>query len=588
MKRLGAYINFNVFRGMFVMLAMLSLVLQPAQSAFATATIQNLALAVSTKAELNRREAIMTQNSKSINRVDPNASGSAVLSLVDAVNDAAAYNMQRLSNASTSAEVKSIATDVDDDYAEFRAVDLAAKLYIDLKTQDKSIKELRNLAKQIQETVKAAKANGATHVNAGVAGFVLLDLILSNVDKLDKSLKAGALTSVALSSAISLMTPLGGTLDAVSNGASAAALTQLYEQLSAVHDTLNNSALGLSQLSNVVTGNRTGVSYCGFLSNCSGNENDGAVQVCGTLASCTNNKNLGEKQYCGIIANCDNNTNSGGVQSCGAVANCQNNTNSGDVQTCGIISNCTNNSNSGGVQTCGVVANCQNNNNTGDVQTCGIIANCVNNTNTGVVQNCGVGSYCANNTNNGLFVNCGALAVCAGNTNEGISQDCGIASRCVDNTNRGLFQDCGILSNCQNYSNNGIIQKCGVLSNCVNNENNGVATICGIISDCANVKNNGGVIQCGTGSTCRGATNNGLLMVCGILSNCTNSRTQGFVSVCGDDFTCETSTPSPFVLICGTASNCSNNVINECQVNSDLRSHTSDGVNKLPLVFQEA
>lgn len=546
MNQLLSHMQHKYFKPAVIIVAVLALSLQSVMTALAVTPVQNSALAIATKAELSRREAAMNDDKKLVENAGDNTGGDAMMAIVNGVLDTIRIRKDALAGATTTAQVTDVANKVDSDYAEFRSSDLAVKLYADLRAQDNSIKSLRELTKQIKDTVDAAKANGATHVNAGVAGFVKLDLINQNIDKLQKTMTASAIVTVALSSAISLLTDNGDVL----TQSTAASISQLYEQLSATQNSLSDVAIGLSQLTNIVTGNRVGISYCGFWSNCRGLENNGVIMICGSLTNCVNNSNNGNAQICGDLSNCVNNTNNSGNQVCGSVTNCNGNTNNGGSQSCGSLSNCVGNINNG------------------ITQACGSLTNCANNVNNGVFVNCGSLSVCAGDVNNGIAQTCGNLSYCANRTNNGLNQTCGSISLCINNVNNGVNQECGTFSVCASNANNGLNQTCGDASLCINSVNNGVAIACGTFTNCAGTQNNGGVIKCGNGSTCAGATNNGLLIICGVLSNCSGTKTSGLISMCGTTPTCDSSTNHSFITICGNGSDCSNTA-RICKVNSD-------------------
>lgn len=510
-------------RSLLIMFAIFALIIQMASNALAQSPLANNPLTLDVKAELDRRSDNMNNDKQKIQNLNSANVGSSLVTSIDKVLDTINTRKQSLSNVATKDELVKVAGDVDSDYPEYRAVDIAAKLFVDLKLQDKSIKQLRDVATQIKNTLNAAVSNGATHVNAGVAGFILLRLVDESTDKLKKNLTSTAIINAALSSTMELFTDE----DDITDSTTAATFTQLYDQLSATKSTLQDVALGLSQLSNVMTGNRTGISYCGWWSNCRGLENNGAILICGVASDCSDSEN------------------------------------NGNYMRCGFGSDCSDSENNGGTQVCGILSNCEDSKNTGNSQTCGILSNCANSTNNGLFVNCGIASICAGSKSNGLVQNCGILSYCANRENNGLNQNCGSLSNCQNNINKGIEQQCGILSNCSHSQNTGIVQSCGAVSNCSSSVNDGVAITCGILSDCSRSENNAGVITCGSASNCSGSTNNSLLIVCGILSNCSNSNTTSFVSICGTGSDCSGGSTNSFVQICGILSNCSR-TIKEC------------------------
>lgn len=517
MKKLLTHINHKFIQTAFLLFAVAVLAGQSVGTAFAV-TALDTGRKVAIQNELDRRATVIA-NDKQLVTDAGSGSTDAFVVMLDSVKHDIDAQKQALGNATTNDQLNDVAASVDTDYDEFHAVDMASRLFADLKSQDKYVQQLKDLAAQVQAVIDAAKANGATHINAGVGGFIAINIVNDNIKKLKKSLTANAIITVALSSTVALLT----NDNQIVENSSSSSVSILFDQLTSVQDSLSNVALGLSQLSNLVTGNRTGVSYCGYASNCNGMENNGVISVCG------------------IASSCKDSTNNGIIQSCGIASNCTNSTNSGANQSCGILSNCTNSTNNGVSQTCGIASNCQNT------------------TNNGVIQSCGAFSNCATSTNNGVFVNCG------------------IASNCSGSTNNGVIQVCGVVSNCQNATNNGVSLTCGVGSICKDSTNNGVAVVCGLVSNCSGAVNNGGVINCGIGSNCTGTTNNGQLLICGVASNCKGSTNNGFVSICGLASDCSNSTTSSFLTICGTASNCSNNNNKQC-LNSDGLPVTSASV----------
>jgi hypothetical protein len=527
MKQLLAHINHKCIRTAFLLFTVAILSTQSVSTALAV-SVQNSSLANAIRAELDRRTTVIAADKTLAQTTGTSGVSTALVSFLNTVQHSLDTRRQSVNSATTDDQLNSVSTDVDNDYAAYHAADQATKLYSDLKAQDNSLQNLRNLAQEIRDIVNAAKANGATHVNAGVAGFVNLDLINQSIDKLQKSMSSAAIITVALNSMMSLLSSDGGFADS----ATSATFTQMYTQLSSTEDALSNVSLGLSQLSNITTGNRTGISYCGWWNNCRGMENNGAIQTCGLASNCSDSKNTGTDQSCGILSNCSNSTNNGTTQSCGLASNCSDSSNTGLNQNCGIFSNCS------------------------------------NSTNTGLFVNCGAFSVCAGSTNQGVTQICGILSYCANSQNNGLNQNCGGASNCQNNINNGIAQECGILSNCSNSQNTGVVQNCGGASNCASSVNNGVAITCGTLSNCSNSINNGVVVQCGAASNCSGATNNGLLMICGVLSNCRGSKTDVFVSICGAASDCSGGTTHSFITICGTLSNCSS-TISACNLNSD-------------------
>lgn len=498
----------KIFRPIILVITVLLLSTQSAVIALAVSPVQNNPLSVSTRAELSRRSTALDADKAAIQAIGNNSTATGLIVAIDAVQATINTRIQSLDNAANAEQLVTIASSVDSDFPAFRTADLAAKLYTDLKAQDTSIKELRNLAQEIQDTVNAAKANGADHIVAGVAGFVLLDLINENVDKLKKSLTATTIVNVALASTMSLLADNNG----LATGASSSTFSQLTDRLTGVQATLTSVSIGLSQLTNLISGNRTGISYCGFWSNCNGLENNSILQACGLMSSCNGQKNVGAAQGCGVFSYCNGQTNNGGSQYCG------------------------------------------------------LFAQCAGNTNNGLSQTCGVWSWCYSSTNNGLFVHCGLFSYCSGSTNNSLSFVCGSGwTYCTGNKNNSVTTSCGYLSNCTGSTNTGVTESCGTVSVCDYNKNVGVAIACGTLSSCNGNTNSGGVISCGNASSCIGNTNNGLLVICGVLSNCQGSKTNAFVSMCGDGSACNGGTTSAFITICGSLSNCSS-VSRECVV----------------------
>jgi hypothetical protein len=491
MKQLFAKLNRKFIKPTLLVLTAFVLAGQSISIAMAASPLQNNPLFVSTKTELDRRFTVMATDKTLVQNAGTGSANDALVSATNQVQNTVNTRKQSLEGATTTDQLISIAKNVDSDYAEFRAVSLAATLYADIKAQDGSIQQLRNLAQQIQDTVNAAKTNNATHVNAGVGGFVQLNLINQNIDKLKKSLTSSAIITAALSSTMTLLSSDSDLVDS----STSTTITQLYDQLSVTQNTLSDVGLGLSQLSNLITGNRTGISYCGWWSNCQGMENNGAILVCGGASNCQNSTNTSIAQSCGIFSDCSNSVNNGLFVNCGTLSVCAGSKNIGVSQRCGLLSYCADSENNGLNQKCGTLSNCANNINTGISQECGLLSNCANAQNTGISQDCGTLSNCSDSTNNGVAITCGLLSDCSKSINNAGVIQCGTLSNCSGNTNNSLLIVCGLLSNCSGSQTNTFVSICGALADCSGGTTHAFITICGLLSDCSST-----ILECSVNS----------------------------------------------------------------------------------------
>jgi hypothetical protein len=383
------------------------------------------ALSTATSTEINRRLAEITSDQASVKQSSVLSADvkTKLISNLDKEQKDLNDKKQLLGGTSDLDKVKSVATAVDSSFTHYQSTNQAAKLTSDLQLQTQLNGNLTNVANSVQGTIDNARAGGATHVNGGVAGWIGLNQVQNDLDQLKQNLQGTSSINNSVSSMLAI--PVNSGLSAPSTIFSTA-----FGQLSVSQNTLSNTGTGLSQLSNLVTGNRVGISVCGIKSNCNGQTNNGIIAACGIESDCSNSTNNGGIATCGVKSDCSGSTNNGAIANCGVKSDCSNSTNNGLFANCGVKSDCSGSTNNGAIANCGVQSDCSNSTNNGGISTCGYQSNCSGSTNNGLVMVCGVQSNCSNSTSSGLLFVCGDHSDCSGNHTTAAIFICGSNSNC--------------------------------------------------------------------------------------------------------------------------------------------------------------
>lgn len=528
------------------------------------------ALKTATETEINRRITEIQANKKLLRTVTPDAV--SVKKKIDGHIDTTLKlltDMQtvvkNVGNDSDKIQYMAVYTDVQ--FEQYANVNRLSKLLANQQTQVKYADKLQGTVDLLQKAFDAAKSNGATHVNAGPAGFVSLERMKVNLDKLKQSLAANsdlAKSSLAvLDGAILESKPLkvasrptGATVTVASSSSNStinyadasgqsdiklaafciivciptpqevfnagknliqggATVVQglLTGNAAAVQSGLNSIGVGVTQVAQISLG-AVGVNVCVSGQDCSRQTNLSLANICMNGANCSNSTNV-------AFVNANIGGNTSGSKNVGAINTQVGGNSSGSTNVGAINSNIAGKSN--GSTNVGIL----NNN---------ILSTSNGSNNIGVI-NSYIGSKGIGTTNTGVI-----------NSN--------IASNTSGSTNTGIL-DSTLAGNNSNSTNNAVFVSCAVASNCSGSKNTGFAVTCTTGSTCTDSTNTAGIVACGLGANCSGSTNNGAFIVCGAFAVCTGSTNNGFMSLCIGIADCSNSTNNTAINVCAGITNCS-------------------------------
>ncbi len=191
----------------FMVLSVITLAGHTVVNAYAAPTGDSATTILSTaaKGEVDRRLAEIPTNQKLVkaaSSTNSEASAKILSSLDDVKKDLDSLSSKLKTAGTDKAKVKDVASQIDKNFAAYQATNQASKIIADINAQQELSNSLNKIADSIQNTIDAAKTNGATHVNGGVAGFISLKSVQTSLDQLKQNLKANSASTKSTLSAL--------------------------------------------------------------------------------------------------------------------------------------------------------------------------------------------------------------------------------------------------------------------------------------------------------------------------------------------------------------------------------------------------